>query len=69
MSDPIQRLTAALRPEGTHEREAIEAVGSGHAADALADAAERALMHEFLRGAETGRREIEEEHGIRRSPR
>lgn len=68
MSDPTRRLMAALSPENAAEREAIEAVGTGHAATALADAVERALMHEFLRGAEAGRREIEEEHGIRRRP-
>lgn len=68
MSDPIQRLKAALCPRQATEVEAIEAVGSGHAAAALADAAERALKLEFLRGAEVGRREIEEEHGLRRQP-
>ena len=67
-SDPIQRLVVALRPERTAEEEAIEAVGTGHVAGALADAVERAMKREFLRGAEVGRREIEEEHGIVREP-
>lgn len=68
MSDPIPRLTTALHPESAVEAEAIEAVGTGYAAAVLADTVERALKLEFLRGAEAGRREIEEEHGLFRRP-
>lgn len=67
-SDPIQRLVVALSPERTDEEEAVEAVGTGHAAGVLADVVERAMKREFLLGAEAGRREIEEEHGIVREP-
>lgn len=68
MSDPTRRLVAALDPARPVEFEVIEAVGSGHAAAALADAVERALKLEFLRGAEVGRHEIEEELGVIRRP-
>lgn len=66
VTDPITRLKAALDPERAVEVEAIEAVGTGHAAYALADAVERAMKHAFLLGAEVGRREVEEEHGLAR---
>lgn len=69
MSDSTRRLKAALRPVTILEVEAIEAVGTGHAAGVLADLFERATKREFLRGAEVGRCEIEEEHGLARKPR
>lgn len=66
MTTPTRRLLAALRPESAAE---VEAVGAGHAAGVLASLVESALKRAFLRGAEVGRREIEEEeHGfVRRS--
>lgn len=65
----MQRLRMVLRPRSVAEVEAIEAVGTGHAAGILADVVERAAKREFLRGAEVGRREIEEEHGLVRKSR
>ena len=69
MTTPTRRLLAALRPESAAEVEAVEAVGAGHAAGVLASLVESAVKRAFLRGAEVGRREIEEEeHGfVRRS--
>lgn len=67
--DPSQRLALALLPESGTEVEAIEAVGTGHAAGVLANLVERAIKKAFLRGAETGRREIEEERDFTRKLR
>lgn len=68
MTDELRtRLAKHLAPESEAERDAIEAVVGSPGAGLLVAMVERATKRQWLFGAEAGRREVEEEQGIRRS--
>lgn len=64
----IERLTRELRPERACEEEVLDAAAALPNAELLVELVERATKREFLRGAEAGREEIEEELGLTRRP-